>query len=210
MSKANPEWVELFCTKAAVVGAKVQRAASLDDAVHYIMDVCIQKNPCELLADEAGTEKGPDSPNRVPTRTQRLLAAPGVQAKLSKALEKACAAQNVIFMNANLRTRLAGIDMGVSEAILGVAASGTCMLNADNEEARLASMICEISIILLRASTIRPDLPSIAPDLRAQQNTGKPAYTAFVTGPSRTADIERIPAVGVHGPLELHIILLED
>lgn len=210
MSKANPELVELFCTKAAVVGAKVQRAASLDEAVQYIAGICAEKAPCELLADEPGTEKGPDSPNRVPTRTERLLAAPGVQSKLSKALEKMCAEKGFVFMKNGLRTRLAGIDVGVSEALLGVAASGTCMLNADSEEARLASMICEISVLFLRASTIRPDLPSIAADLRAQQNTGKPAYTAFISGPSRTADIERIPAVGVHGPLELHIILLED
>jgi len=37
-----------------------------------------------------------------------------------------------------------------------------------------------------------------------------PGYVAFVTGASRTADIERVLAIGVHGPLEMHILLLED
>ena len=79
-----------------------------------------------------------------------------------------------------------------------------------NEDVRLTGMISEVSVLMLRKSTIYPDLPSIAQLLRERMNEGTATYTTLVTGPSRTADIERVAAVGVHGPLELHIILLED
>lgn len=209
MSNVNPELVELFRTKAAVVGAKVVEAASMAEAARYVADVCASKDPCELLADEPDAEQGPLGPNKVPTRVKRIVAAPDLDAAFA-ALAKACEAQGFACIKDGLRKHLAGIDVGVAQAVLGVADSGTCMVNSDDEETRLATMISEISVLILRKSTIRKDLPSIAADLRAQQSTGKPSYTAFITGPSRTADIERVSAIGVHGPLELHIILLED
>lgn len=210
MSKATPELVELFCAKAAVVGATVHEAASLDDALQYVVDVCAKKNPCQLLADEPGVEKGPLGEYGMPTRVQRIVAAPGIDDTMFQALSKRCEAQGFLCIKQGMRRHLAGIDVGLGVALRGVAASGTCMVNSDSEEARLATMMCEICILMLRKSDIRPDLGAIAADLRALQSTGNPAYTAFITGPSRTADIERVPAVGVHGPLEQHIILLED
>ena len=100
--------------------------------------------------------------------------------------------------------------MGLTTARLGVAASGTCLTVGDNEDTRLAGMISETHILILRASEIYPDLPSIAGRLRERMAERPGSYTVFITGPSRTADIERVSAVGVHGPLELHIVLLED
>ena len=51
-------------------------------------------------------------------------------------------------------------------------------------------------------------IPVAGQGLREQQTQGRASYVSFITGPSRTADIERVSAIGVHGPLELHIVLI--
>ncbi len=101
-----------------------------------------------------------------------------------------------------------GLAVGVVRAAKGIAQTGTCVVVADDEAQRLDTMLPEVSVILLDSSDILPDLPSAAPFLREQQTRGRASYVSFITGPSRTADIERVSAIGVHGPLELHIVLV--
>ena len=102
-----------------------------------------------------------------------------------------------------------GADVvGVVRAAKGIAQTGTCIVVTDDESLRLDTMLPEVSVILLNRADILPDLPSAAPFLRAEQTQGRASYVSFITGPSRTADIERVSAIGVHGPLELHIVLI--
>ena len=209
MPESTQALVEAFKEKAALVGAKVTEAAHVQDALHRVVQICEEKAPCELLAPEPGAETGPLSENKLPTRLQRIIAAPGLDDQAFAVLAKACEAKGFLCIRAGLRKYLAGFDVGVAWADFAVAASGTCAVPSTDEEVRLATMICESSVLLLRKSTIKPDLASIAPRLREMQSTDKPAYTTFITGPSRTADIERVLTIGVHGPLELHVILLE-
>ena len=200
MPPVNPELVEAFSAKAAIVNAVVQEVPSMAAALQYVVDVCENKAPAELLADEPGVQQGPLGPNKVPTRVQRIVAAPDLDDEDFAALALACEEKGFACLRNGLRNHLAGIDVGLSRAELGVAGSGTCMMNTDNEDVRLAGMISEIHVILLRKSDIYPDLPSIAQLLRERMNAAPATYTTLITGPSRTADIER----------ELHIILLED
>ena len=107
------------------------------------------------------------------------------------------------------RAKTAGLSSDVARASRGIAATGTCVVATDDEETRLATMLPETSLLILRTADIVPTLPDMAPFLRERQADGKISYTSFITGPSRTADIERVSAIGVHGPLDVHIILVE-
>ena len=108
-----------------------------------------------------------------------------------------------------MRTYLSGIDIGFTVADLAIAETGTLVINCPGEELRLATMLSEYHVCVVHCSTIVED--AFAADQHMLKYFHKtPDYTAFITGASRTADIERVLALGVHGPLELHILLLED
>ncbi len=118
-------------------------------------------------------------------------------------------AANMTEVEALIAVDRAAGEVGVVRAARGIAATGTCVVETDDEETRLATMLPETSVIILKKGDIVADLPDVVAYLRARQSDGKISYTSFITGPSRTADIERVGAIGVHGPLALHVILTE-
>ncbi len=71
-------------------------------------------------------------------------------------------------------------------------------------------MLAETHIAVLPASKIKPDSAALAKELNAVLMADTPAYYTFITGASRTADIERVLTIGVHGPQELHILIVEE
>ncbi len=165
-----------------------------------------KKAPCELLYEE-DVEKGPNGPNGCPTRVQKVIAAPEI-GEYYEPLKKAFEEKGYKVVDKDLRHYLAGIDMGIALAKKGIAQSGTCMVNAGNEDTRLATMVCESCVLVLKKSQIMPTIVSMADVLR-EEMSDPTNYITFISGPSRTADIERVGAIGVHGPLEMHIVLLE-
>ena len=94
-------------------------------------------------------------------------------------------------------------DAGVSEAAYGLADTGSVVL-LSSDEPRARSLLPWVHVTLLREDRILPGLE----ELFAALGSELPSSVAIVTGPSRSADIEQRLAVGVHGPGEVHVVLL--
>ncbi len=70
-------------------------------------------------------------------------------------------------------------------------------------------MPAETHVAVIPASMIYPDALSFHKELSVLQKNF-PRYLAFISGAGRTADIQRVLTIGVHGPQALHILILED
>ena len=99
-------------------------------------------------------------------------------------------------------------DVGVTRAQAGIAETGTLVLDSSVERNRLVSLVPPIHIAILSASQIHQTLGETLAVLQSAKELS-PAIT-FITGPSRTADIELTLAIGVHGPQELYVIVVQN
>ena len=98
-------------------------------------------------------------------------------------------------------------DVGISTAQAAIAETGTLVLDSTCERHRLVSLVPPVHIAIVRASQIYRTLGEVLTLIRKDKEIS-PAVT-FITGPSRTADIELTLAIGVHGPQELYVIIDE-
>ncbi len=99
--------------------------------------------------------------------------------------------------------------VAVTRGAFGVAATGTVVLADPDDANRRLGLLCRRHIVLL-PPLILPDLNAAVPFLQSWATSRERPYVSFVTGPSRTSDIERVLTIGVHGPAELVIVLVQD
>ena len=101
---------------------------------------------------------------------------------------------------------------GLSSAELAVAETGSVMLAENALAARVVSMLTLTHFVLVRESDLVPMLDDVG--LRLQQLTSRGPdqrrYISLVTGPSRTADIERTLSIGVQGPKAICVLIVQD
>lgn len=100
-------------------------------------------------------------------------------------------------------------EVGISFAAAAIAATGSLLLELSDPAFRSATALPTIHAVFLKASAIVPDLYALSDTLNTLLSAPGSRYFSIITGPSRTADIERVLTIGVHGPKELHILILE-
>jgi L-lactate dehydrogenase complex protein LldG len=94
-------------------------------------------------------------------------------------------------------------DLGITEADYLLPETGTIVLHSSAEMPRAVSLLPRVHLAIVRPEMLRPDMHQVF--TKAKDSN----YLAFITGPSRTADIELTTTLGVHGPKILFVWMLE-
>jgi len=104
----------------------------------------------------------------------------------------------------------ASVGVGITGVDAALAATGSLVVLSGNGRFRASSLLPPIHIAVLTTSQIVPDLESwwAAQKAAGLEQTRQHSNIAIITGPSRTADIAMQLVMGMHGPRELHVVLL--
>lgn len=194
--ESREELTARFLHEVNLVGAVVHRADSKEAVAAQIAQICATaENPEVALSGSA------------------LL--PQLQLSAQLALYTLSVVEATDFSPAEkdrLITRLAACGAGVTAVDYAIAETGTLVLSSDEEQSLLVSLLPVIHIALLYPRQILATLSDAMKALSgAPMSSGEPCRsTTFITGPSRTSDVELTLSIGVHGPKELHLILLDE
>jgi L-lactate dehydrogenase complex protein LldG len=98
---------------------------------------------------------------------------------------------------------MAQCDLGVTEADYLLPETGTLVLRSSAEKPRGVSLLPRVHLAIVRPEMLRADMHQVFAEAKDS------LYLVFITGPSRTADIELTVTLGVHGPKNLYVWMME-
>jgi L-lactate utilization protein LutC len=170
--------IRCFLEALDVQAGKFHRAVSLEDARAYA---------ATLLAGKTAVAS-----NAAFLRECGIAALDGVRSGITDERE--------------LRELCAHVDVGVTSADYALADTGSLVMFSSAEEARMISLLPPVHLAVVRRERILTGLEELftLEPLPGQRSSSM----VLITGPSRTADIEQILIRGVHGPGELHVVVV--
>ena len=205
-----PDLLAKFEEELGKVGGDSHGASSgeeLEGAIRAILNACgatevvLSRNPLLGELDLAARLNDLYDRKLVVSAYGRGPAAPGGNRDPNETAEAA------------FRERCFSAGAGITGVDFALAESGSLVLTSATEGSQLASLAPPVHIALYRRRQLVAYLEQVLEALplgRDPGDLGAGRAVVFVTGPSRTADIEQILVRGVHGPREVHAILVED
>jgi L-lactate dehydrogenase complex protein LldG len=176
---------DLFRTRAEAVSAEVHRFPTEAQALDFIAGALRKEGVADAASSWAVWCDGPL--RRAAERQGFPARLPGLHLEVT-------------------RERAAGSKVGISEFDWAIADTGTLAQDATDPARRLVSTLTEIHVAVVRTGSLLPDIATLIERL----DPSRMRYVACVTGPSRTADIERVLTIGVHGPRRLVVVAIDE
>lgn len=180
----NENFYELFKTKAEELTVKVLRAASSKEASDLIIGQIRH------------------------FQVQKIASTPLTMVD-DQALQASVPAEEVDFTLELNKKKIEQADMGISEFDFGIAQLGCIVQDASDLHTRLVSMLPPIHLALLPTAALVESFADALEVIEKAYKGNIPPYLSFITGPSKTADIERELTIGVHGPEKLIILCID-
>jgi L-lactate dehydrogenase complex protein LldG len=194
-----PQALQRFQTEFERVAGVFHRVASITAVPQVIAGIAREREVRRLVAWHAD-ELGADLLDALTARGLEPFAMP--PGALGGATERA-----------ELRRRIADAELGLTGVDLAIAETGTFVLRSGGGRPRSTSLLPACHIAVFDRTALIESLSQAGVFLelwnRGEAEAGIGAVTNFITGPSRTADIELTLTRGVHGPKEVHAIFVE-
>jgi L-lactate dehydrogenase complex protein LldG len=185
------ELIVQFESELTRVGGRFHRATTAESAFQYIEEVASVRQAKTIIAWDTQVIDDID--------LSRKLEEKGIEVLTETADREFIPAA-------------AASDVGVSGVDFALADTGTLVLLARKGQARSTSLLPPVHIAVVKPEQLLSGLSDLFPLLRGQaqaESRDLSSAITFITGPSRTADIELTLVVGVHGPQQLHVVLLD-
>ncbi|NQW20894.1 MAG: lactate utilization protein [Chloroflexi bacterium] len=200
MADANTrsrELVDQMADAAATAGWKVHRACNPETASDLVASICEEKKASSVLRskhevlDQIGIESAVTSTGATLGITEHF-------------------GDNSSALVDNSKSSAFSADIGITGVDYAIAETGTIVLHPRSGLSRLISLAPPTHIAVLRHGEVLDSLDELFAMERSDFMSGKLAGSMnLISGPSKTADIEGTTVTGIHGPLEVHLIILD-
>ena len=184
---------------AEAAGWRVFRAPTHEDAARYVADLAREIEVGTVVRSAHSAVDILD--------IERALEGSGVEVR-TMALDEGDDAQRDGQRRSN-RERMIGAGMGLTGVDYAVAETGSAVIVAREGTSRLVSLLPPVHVAIVERGQALPSLDELFALLRERYGAGDfESYMNIITGPSRSADIEYQLVTGVHGPGEVHMVIV--